>query len=63
MPESETLAVRKLRRELAVTYSQWDTKRLVEMLAGDRSRFEPLAIDMMLREVEKRQCPDCGAAR
>ncbi len=60
---TRTIAVRKRERELAETYANWETSRLIEGLAQGQSLYEPIALEAMQRELESRQCPKCGLKR
>jgi hypothetical protein len=59
----EPIGVRRRKREFALTYARWETQQLQKALGPDRGRYEPLALGVMLQELEKRQCPACGLAR
>ena len=61
--DAEPIGVRRRKREFALTYAQWETQQLQQALGPDRGRYEPLALGVMLQELEKRQCPACGLAR
>jgi hypothetical protein len=61
--DAEPIGVRKRKREFASTYAQWETQQLQKALGPERGRYEPLALSVMLQELEKRQCPACGLAR
>lgn len=61
--DAEPIAVRKRKREFALTYSQWQTEHLQKALGPNRQLYEPLALAVMLQELEKRECPACGSAR
>jgi hypothetical protein len=61
--DAEPIAVRRRKREFAGVYSKWQTEQLQKALGPDRGRYEPLALSVMLQELEKRQCPACGLAR
>ena len=61
--DAEPIGVRRRKREFALTYAQWETQQLQRALGPDRGRYEPLALGVMLQELEKRQCPACGLER
>ena len=61
--DAEPIGVRRRKREFALTYAQWETQQLQRALGPDRGRYEPLALGVMLQELDKRQCPACGLER
>ena len=63
MTPDKPIGVRQRLRELAELYGGWETSRLVEALAEGEPRHGPMALTEMRRELERRQCPKCGAKR